>query len=156
MTHLFFVGGHSEKEGGTIATCYTLGSNVPVASMNKKRKWASSVTIGDTLWVTGGDDENFNELQSSEFVNPQDGTVLDGPALPKPSSSHCVVMINASTVILIGDFTGEDKASWFYNFDNEESGWLEGPNLNMMGAFLWCHHGFKIGRRDTCCCCRWS
>ena len=42
---------------------------IPGTSVTTARKSAASVTKNDSvLWITGGMDENFNRLSSSEFV----------------------------------------------------------------------------------------
>ena len=58
------------------------------------------------------------------------GVVEVGPNLPKQSTSHCIVMINASAAMLIGDYTDGNRTSWFFDFENVEHHWIEGPYLN--------------------------
>ena len=116
-----------------IDKCYELGSTTPVATMSKNRTHAASVSIQNTMWVTGGEDENFIDLRSTEFVDPTSRTVRPGPKLPKETYAHCLVKINSSTVMLIGghsDSMGLTNKIWFFNFDNEERGWVGGPDMN--------------------------
>ena len=46
-------------------------------------------------------------------------------------------MANSTTAIAIGGYTGHGdlrNESWFYNFDNEEQGWVQGPSLEVARA----------------------
>ena len=110
--------------------CHKLCSTTPVATMRKKRAGAASVAVKNKLWITGGLDENGDILKSTEFVDPASGSTELGPDLPKPSQWHCIVMVDSTTAMLIGDYTGDDKASWFYNFDQPGKSWVPGPELN--------------------------
>ena len=115
-----------------IATCYQMGSNVPVALLKKARASARAVTVGNKLWITGGFDDSLYELKSTEFVDPDCGTVQDGPDLPHELSSHCLVMVNSTLAMLLGGLNTHfytDYQTWFYNFENEDSSWVEGPTF---------------------------
>ena len=109
--------------------CYKLGLTNPVAVMSKKRKFAASVVVKDQLWVTGGCGEDGEDLKSTEFVDPANGSVKPGPDLPVATSSHCIVLVGSTTVLLIGGI-GAEKKTWFYNFDSPDKGWVKGPDLN--------------------------
>ena len=102
----------------------------PVATMTKKRHSASSVVIGHRLWVTGGYDENDKKLNSTEFVDPESETVQPGPDLPEAVYGHCLVKTDATTAMLIG-YHSYGYRSWFFNFVQEEKGWVEGPDLHI-------------------------
>jgi hypothetical protein len=59
--------------GGHPATdeCYKITSKqtIKFGQMNTKRYYAASVTINsNTLWVTGGRDDEWNDLSSTKFV----------------------------------------------------------------------------------------
>ena len=103
----------------------------PIAEMSKKRQLAASVAVGKRLWVTGGLDQTYREIQATEFVDPVNETVQAGPNLPGTFASHCILMVNTSTAMLIGNSIGWQQESWFYNFEGQETGWILGPDLNI-------------------------
>ena len=109
--------------------CYKFGSTSPIAMMGQKRSRAASVVIGTQLWVVGGIGGNTN-LDSTEFVNPANGSVEPGPDLPKESYAHCLVRTNTTTVMFIGGSPDPQDKTWTYNFEREDQGWIPGPNLN--------------------------
>ena len=98
--------------------------------MRKKRRFAASVVINNKLWVAGGIDENWNQLISTEFIDPATGSVEYGPNLPKPSYAPCLVLINSTMATLIGGTPDPNNKMWMYNYDREDQGWVSGPDLN--------------------------
>ena len=72
--------------------------------MNQKRAVASSTVINDYLWVTGGFDENFNLLKTTEKIY-SNGTVEPGINLPFPVRAHC--MVNHGNIVYMLGGWGE-------------------------------------------------
>jgi hypothetical protein len=95
---------------------------------------ASFVWNSTTLWLTGGSTTSGLDgpvkTKSTEFVQLTGTT--PGPDLPLEVSSHCVVSLNDTTLLLIGgarlDWT-ESKATFFYNTDHKT--WTDGPSLTI-------------------------
>ena len=86
---------------------------------------ASVVLSNNTLWVTGGYDQSYNDLKTTEFV-AKDGRTSQGPDLPLPLYGHSIVPLNSGAFILIGGYGGDSSATHFYE---EKKGWRAGPNL---------------------------
>lgn len=49
--------------------------------------------------------------------------------LPLPVSRHCMVTINATTLLSIGGLTGDSRSSKTYFFNSESNQWSLGPDL---------------------------
>ena len=76
-----------------------------LSKMSTPRKASAAISIHNGVWITGGDDEQRNDLSSTEFIF-LNGTKKDGPSLPQPRSFHCLVQYK-STIFLTGGFGGE-------------------------------------------------
>ena len=85
---------------------------------------ASVVLSNNTLWVTGGYDQSWNLIKTTEFVT-KDGQTSQGPDLPLPLCGHAIVPLNSGAFILIGG-SGNWRKTHFYE---EKKGWRPGPNL---------------------------
>ena len=85
--------------------CYMLGSEEPFATMMKKRAFAASVVLEPgKLWILGGHDENYNFLNSTEYIFV-DGRNEEGPPMPIALNEHVMVKINETSSILVGGET---------------------------------------------------
>ena len=60
----------------------------------------ATVEIQNKLWILGGSNDNFDGLQSSEFLTSS-GT-SSGPTLPEKVESHCVTSLSETKVMIIG------------------------------------------------------
>ena len=116
---------------GVISGCYIAGGAIsdPVIKLFTPRGYSAAVVINShQLWVTGGLDDKFNDLASTEIVdilaNPP--TVVPGPELPEPMNGHCIVQLNQSTVFFMG---GEQSKKTFF-FDASTLTWTNGPDMN--------------------------
>ena len=109
--------------------CYKFGLTTPIATMRKRRSLAASVVISNKLWVTGGEDEYGEVLKSTEFVEPDTGSIQSGPDLPKEAEAACLVLVYSTKAMLIGGYPDPQYKTWFYNFENELQGWVTGPDL---------------------------
>ena len=97
-----------------------------LGQLSVERTNAGSVVLSNnTLWVTGGYDQSYNRLKTTEFVT-KDGQTSQGPDLPLPLSGHAIVPLNSGAFILIGGCGGDRSATHFYE---EKKGWRPGPNL---------------------------
>ena len=76
----------------------------------------------DDLFVTGGRIFNGDEgLNTSEVLSDGSWKQISTP-LPKTIFRHCMVLLNSTTVLIIGDGSGN---TYFFNTENEK--WVEGP-----------------------------
>ncbi len=131
--------------------CHTVGkedgAGLPF-NMTDARFLASSIVIneGKVLWITGGRDRSYTKLNTSNYVNVVGGSNI-GPDLPTQLSSHCILTVNDSTVMVTGG-VWRLEATWYYTF---ESGvWTSGPNMiygrhaHVCGALKDSNNGKKI------------
>ena len=136
-------GGRDNAAGDPSNKCFVYQSDqnsfTQIIQMKKKREKASSITIQNKLWVTGGlDDSNtFNaNLDSTEFIDilNSEGTefiIHPGPNLPTAMSGHVLIALNNSYSMVVGGWQNEwetkSKKSWYFNWNLDE--WYEGPEL---------------------------
>ena len=122
-----FVNSSVVSQMEVIDKCYSPGGESPLVTMKQKRAHASSLVIdnGETLWVTGGIDENKQTQKTSEYISikPEPKTTK-GPNLPIPMRKHCSVMFGSNVAI----FTSFQD-TWIYQFDKVE--WSKGPMLTV-------------------------
>ena len=60
------------------------------------------------------------------------------PPMPVVIAYHCIVLVNATTVMVIGGYQRyEDSGKTFY-FNKEQQSWTEGPELTYKRSFLSC------------------
>ena len=82
--------------------CFVIGEPQSSKNMLQKRAYASSVVLNNsTLWVVGGEDENYDDLSSTEMVT-LDNPPAKGPDLPFTIRRHCMVYFNKSAIYIIG------------------------------------------------------
>ncbi len=83
----------------------------------------------NALWITGLNRDNLTKLVSTEGSRP-------GPEMPYALEKHCIVRINASTLMFLGGVKfpaglgigGEySRDSWLYNQDNDS--WIKGNSM---------------------------
>ena len=114
--------------------CYSMTSEKAtlVTHMSVGRFHAASIVINDNiLWVTGGEDYNFNNLASTEYVTVT-GT-MPGPDLPMALKYFAMVAINRTCSLVIGGISNGDSESTFF-YDRNEGEWVNGPSL-MQGRY---------------------
>ena len=125
-------GGLDSVEGYT-DKCYMLGSEVPFATMMRKRWTAVSIVLSSTvledekIWILGGYDGDSG-LASTEYIF-SDGRNEEGPPLPIALYGHAMVKINETTSFLVGGYRhgiGKSQKSWFY-----DKKWIDGPDLKV-------------------------
>ncbi len=92
------------------------------------RVFASGVRLPDRgWWVTGGEDDHGDLLDSSEIVVSESTTELEvepGPLLPVKISQHCLVRIDNTKVMLIGGRTENEPFSaeaFYFNWQKSKT-----------------------------------
>ena len=83
-------------------------------------------------------------LNTAEILTSE-GWKMFEPGLVEGVYYHCMVLVNKSSVMLIGGSTEESFYSvktYFYNFDTK--GWTEGPKLNRSRS----HHSCGMIKKD--------
>ena len=98
--------------------------------MNSKREYHSSVALSDErMWILGGWDENFNYLDSTEFITTNGA--VNGPTLPEAVYGHCSVKFN-DLIYLTGGSTSSTfigtKNVWVANPSNGYA-FVQGPSM---------------------------
>ena len=111
------------SEGPTVCTgfnssvkasdeCFTMRENASFQRLpfrlKEKRKFASSVVTPDgDLLVFGGINENNALLDSIEKLSSS-GSEMVSQNLPKAISSHCALLINKTTALVVGGYADSD------------------------------------------------
>jgi hypothetical protein len=111
--------------------CYSLENNewVSSASMNSVRVYAAAAQLQDgKLLVTGGYDGSGSDLKSAEILT-EEGWESNIPSLPVIMTRHCMVTVNATTVIVIGGRQNNQYSGKTFFFTFGEKSWTEGPEL---------------------------
>jgi hypothetical protein len=98
--------------------------------------------------VTGGRD-GFSSLDTVEVLTEK-GWEMVTPSLPVTIRGHCSVLLNETTVMVIGGYQSKDRANkssddisshtFYLNTEREEKGWVKGPSLRVA---RW-HHSCSI------------
>ena len=131
-------GGYLETfEQSEISECYTyedgFWSSSP--SLTSPRAWAAATPSpfpkeAHSLFVTGGYHYPEGDMNTMEALSGGGWQELL-PRLPVEIVDHCMVLVNSTTVMIIGGFqNGEYNYSpntFYFNTENEK--WVEGPRL---------------------------
>ena len=121
--------GGRDSDFNYVDECYSLTSEKAtlVTHMSVGRGAAASIVINDnTLWVTGGRDDD-GTIASTEYLTVT-GT-MPGPDLQMALYSHAMVAINSTCSMVIGgNSNGDDTASTFF-YDHNEGEWINGSSL---------------------------
>ena len=91
----------------------------------------SSVVLNESkIWVTGGIFDDGERLNSTEIISLDQPSVL-GPKLPFTVSDHCLVLVNSSTIFLIGGIQNSQASNKTWIIDPSKDFQIkEGPSLN--------------------------
>ena len=109
------------------ADCYSLGSNgqfvkISELTMDTPRSYASSIVTEDgKLMISGGRGRGggYSYLNDTEIMNVPESKTEDGFELPNEIHGHCSVLINATTVLVLGGYSGSyQKSTYFINLEN--------------------------------------
>ena len=120
-------------ENSTSGWCFSIinQDSRNVTKMLAKRAFATSIVLNrDTLWISGGCDEDNGLIHaSSEFIH-LDNTIL-GPELPRPLHRHAMVRIASDLTMVIGGLSsnGTNGSNRTYYFDHNAQTWIDGPIL---------------------------
>ena len=115
-----------------ISDCFIPGSAAidPVVKLLTPREDSAAVTMNNhRLWVTGGtQNKHTGPYSTSEIVDVLafPPTVIPGPELPEPMSDHCIVKLNASTLLFLGGNFHLTK-TFFYDISTQT--WTNGPYM---------------------------
>jgi len=132
----FLCGGYGS--GGPLSAywdeCYSFEDFqwTKISSMTTRRVSASfspsPFSNSDTLFVAGGQNE-IGALNSGEIFKNDSWHALNS-ALPVYVSNHCMVLVNSTTVLLIGgQQNGNGHSSETYFLNAEDETWTNGPGL---------------------------
>ena len=97
--------------------------------MRNRRSAAAGIVYNNAFHIFGGTDTDENtQLQSSEIINKDATSSIEGPQLPIPIHGHTITSINSTVSIIAGGYTGtySDK-TWYFNHASRE--FQPGPNL---------------------------
>ena len=118
-----------------------------LSKMSTPRYGSAAISIHNGVWITGGWDDGRNDLSSTEFIF-LNGTKSDGPSLPQPRSSHCLVQYKG-TIIQTGGYGGVRSIVIYRQVkeDIEEIG--NGPDMTNYRAEHGCgiFHSLQHGGR---------
>jgi hypothetical protein len=106
--------------------------------MNSVRVRAAAAQLQDgKLLVTGGLDDSAS-LNSAEMLT-EEGWENNIPSLPVTIYHHCMVTVNATTVLAIGGRqNGQDWSGKTFFFTFGEESWTEGPELKNKRGYHSC------------------
>ena len=99
--------------------------------MMHPRRYMSSVVINETiLWITGGMSKS-GPLKSTEIVSLNQPAV-SGPDLPFKVSHHSMVLVNPTTIYLIGGYQNNQLSKKTWIIDPTKDFQIKvGPSLNI-------------------------
>ena len=128
------------------ADCYSLRSNgefvkISELTMDTPRSYASSIVTEDgKLMISGGRGRLFlSYLADSEIINVPESKTEDGFELPNEIHGHCSVLINATTVLVLGGYSGSgsyQRSTYFINLENLQV--TSGAEMQEARAFFGC------------------
>jgi hypothetical protein len=125
-------------KNGYLDGCYTISATKveQIATLSKPRVGAASVFINETtFWLTGGHIQPNNVLQeSSEFIQlgGETTSVKDGQDLPLKLALHCMLLLNDTTIIVIGGMTVNwtpVDITYYLDIQQIDAQWVQGPSL---------------------------
>ena len=109
--------------------------------MNTPRTTASSIVTKDgNLMISGGYERKyFGTLTDTEIINVRESKIEAGFELPKGISSHCSVLINGTTAMVLGGYNEESatkKSTYFINLETLQV--TAGPEMQEARAQFGC------------------
>ena len=138
-------GGHDQSTGQIVSDCSTYEDGVwnSFPSMTTPRSFAAASTAppsdgAHSLYVTGGQAEG-KYPNTLEVLSDDGWHQLTTPLPVETIDRHCMVLLNLTTVMIIGGTQGESNYStntYFFNTDNGE--WVAGPMLFSSKYLLSC------------------
>ncbi len=76
-------------------------------------------------------------MNSAEMLTEK-GWDSNIPVLPVSIAYHCIVLVNATTVMVIGGFQRYEDSGKTFCFNTEQQSWTEGPKLSYKRNYLNC------------------
>ena len=132
--HPIICGGYSSDDYSFSSACSSYEDGVwnSFPSMTTPRGFAAaspSPYSNDDLFVTGGRIFNGDEgLNTSEVLSDGSWQQISTP-LPKTIFRHCMVLLNSTTVLVIGGIQDEYNSPNTYFFNTKSEEWVAGPRL---------------------------
>lgn len=93
--------------------------------MKTPRRFHSTVTVGNEIYIIGGEDNNNKRLDSVEIFDTLSRSITNGPKLPVPMLGMSAVVVLEKYIIISGGWTtgrsigesyilntGEEKQEW--------------------------------------------
>jgi hypothetical protein len=121
------------------------GNWLPFSFMNNAKQYAAVsqspfVDGVSTLFVTGGSNGtgSVNATSLSEVLNERKWE--NSLPLPVPLLFHCMVLLNSTTIVVIGGSNKDNQSQNTYLLNSEHETWAEGPMLNKA------RHAMSCGR----------
>jgi hypothetical protein len=127
--------------------CYSLKENGWTSSPGlNTEKYGAAVSpspypSGDQkFFVTGGKHHLFRENSSLNTVEvlTEEGWKTLPQTLPVTISNHCSVLVNSTTVMVIGGVQNGRQSSDTYLFNTENEVWTKGPQLSTIRSYASC------------------
>jgi hypothetical protein len=139
---------YRKMNGKYLDDCFAIHPVAIQLKLSEPRAWGASIVLdGQTLWITGGVLNTSRTTKTTEYVG-LDGT-RPGPDLPLELQGHCLVAINATTLLLTGGITIEYyKSAATYFFSIEDQVWTAGPPL-MIGRYVHSCAVFNLDNQMT-------
>ena len=136
-------GGRKSSYASATEKCYYLAQDATfheaTYSLQTKRSFASSVALPNgTFVITGGRDQNGNNLKTIEIIDTVNGDVsVPQQTLPEPISRHCSILVNESVILIIGGYSGSySRKTVFFDLQSLKS--TPGPEMRIARAYFGC------------------
>ena len=120
--------------GSYSADCYSLRSNgqfvkISELTMDTPREDASSIVTEDGKLTISGGRATGGRLADTEIINVPESKTENGFELPNGINEHCSVLINATTVMVLGGYSvsSPQKSTYFVNLETLQV--TDGPNM---------------------------
>ena len=134
-------GGSQSSSGNAPSNmCYSLNNNEWKTSqnMNSARLNAAAAQLQDgRLLVTGGYDNSGNKLKTAEILT-ENGWESNILYLTVTITSHCMVTVDATTVMVIGGNQNNKISGNTFYFNFGDGTWTDGPALKNKRGFQSC------------------
>jgi hypothetical protein len=116
--------------------CYSLEGKkwrMSSSTLNTPRAWASVSpspfpSKSHSLFVTGGF-SGSSDLKTAEALTERGWEMMSLPPLPVTIEDHCSVVVNATTLLVIGGLQDGFRSSNTFYFNSETEVWTKGPQM---------------------------
>ena len=139
---LVHCGGAINPNGDGTNQCYHLGRNAKFEeklTLKTGRYLASSVTTPNgTFIVIGGLDNSDNALATFEIIDTVKGERLAQQELDETISHHCSVVLNETTIFIMGGFQSGSRSRKTFFLDLKNLERRAGPEMKMARSYFGC------------------